>query len=272
MEFFKKLIKDEKKFLEKYINYSLFLNALVICITAIYELGLTFSFYGQIVGIIFIITFFYNLGLIYLNDKYMNTLIRNKNRLHLLVYGYLILAIITPFTLISIGIAEVKRQTYNPVYYILFCFAFLISYIDYKQFKFREMNISEISLILEKNKNALKIILFALILLTAIFAGFFLTNLLIGGIPSGTYLLLSYLYPILFLLGFVLLISIISLLVFRYKYKWTTTNKPSLNKYILKGLLVVFSLFMFIFAGVFAFNILSGGARLHPLIRMSFGQ
>jgi acetyl esterase/lipase len=258
------LIKHEKELLEKYINYSLFLNALVICLTAIYELGFTFSFYGQIVGIFFILTFYSNLGLIYLNDKYMNTLIRNKHKLHLLVYGYLILAIITAFTLISIGLADIKRQTYNPFYYILFCYAFLISYIDYKQFNFSEENISDASLQFEKNKNALKVIMFILILLTAILAGIFLYNLFIGGIPSGTYLLLSYMYPILYLLGLILLISIIPLLIFRYK--WTTTRKPSLSIFFVKSILIILSLLVFIFAGMFAFNILSGGAPLHSIL------
>ena len=206
MEFIKKKIKDEKKFFDNYVQLSFLLNALIISLTGIYELGVTNSYYGQFIGALFLFTFFYNLGLIYLSNKYMNILIRNKHKLHLLIYGYLILAIITVFTLISIGLADIKRQTYNPFYYILFCYAFLISYIDYKQFKFREENISDVSFQFEKNKNALKIIMFILILLTAILAGIFLYNLFIGGIPSGTYLLLSYMYPILYLIGLILLI------------------------------------------------------------------
>ena len=93
-------IKNEQRFFEIYVWSSLLLNALLIPLTGIYELGLTHSIYGQIVGIVFLLTFFWNLGLIYLNERFLDKSNVKERRLHILTYGYLIFAILTTITLI----------------------------------------------------------------------------------------------------------------------------------------------------------------------------
>ena len=80
MEFIKKYIKDEKKFFDNYVQLSFLLNALIITLTGIYELGVSNSFYGQIIGILFILTFFCNLGLVYLNDKHLDRTIERERK------------------------------------------------------------------------------------------------------------------------------------------------------------------------------------------------
>jgi len=126
-----KFIKNEKKFFEKYVWSSILLNAILIPLTGIYELGLTHSIYGTIVGIIFLLTFFCNLGLIYLNERYIDKTIQKERRLHLLTYGYLIFAIFSVITLIvSSNVGGIKRHVFNPLYYFLWIYGFAISYFD----------------------------------------------------------------------------------------------------------------------------------------------
>jgi acetyl esterase/lipase len=235
MEIFKKifktdLFKNEKIFFEKYIQISFLLNALVISLSIIYELGVVYSFYGQIVGIFFILTFFYNLGLVFLNDKYMNRTVKSERKLHLLTYGYIIFAIITTTTLISLGLGDIKRQIFNPFYYILFCFAIVISYLDYKNLKTSEGKISKEYVQIGKKERIiiliLKKILIILSLLTFFFAGLFAFNILSGGAPLVLFLYLINIYLPVFFPMLILLVPIITLLLYKViPRKWKKVGK-----------------------------------------------
>ncbi|MHA1256871.1 MAG: hypothetical protein ACTSPS_14865 [Promethearchaeota archaeon] len=180
MEFLKKLIKDEKKFFDNYVQISFLLNALIIPLTGIYELGVTNSYYGQFIGALFLFTFFYNLGLIYLNDKYLNRMIDKERKLNLLTYGYLLFAILTVTTLMVSGGVNTgaRRPKFDPMYYILWIFAFVISYYDFKILITKKWNMISDPIQIKRKQNTLKMLLISLILLTIMFTALFVVNLL----------------------------------------------------------------------------------------------
>lgn len=257
MEFLKNLIKDEKKFFEKYVQISFLLNALLVPLSGIYEFGLTFSIYGQIVGILFLFTFFYNLGLIYLNDRYLDKTIEKERRIHLLTYGYLIIAILTVTTLIvSTNVGGVRRYAFDPSYYILWIFAFIISYLDYTILITKTKNALRNPIEIRKKEKMLKIILTSLILLTIIFSGFYVFNrsssaASLSPIQLIIFLILLFFIPILFLF-----LPIIGLLLFKYKWKKNSVSLTIIG--LLKVILMSLSLLTFILAGFFMFNLLTG--------------
>jgi len=192
MELVKKLrnyIKDEQNYYANYIKFALLLNALVILSSAIYELGFIFSIYGQIVGILFLLTFFYNLGLVYLKDNYMNKFIENKRNSRLLTYGYLITAIITAMTLMSLGLGDIRREKYHPIYYLLFIYAFYISYLDYKHLITIE---GDTTGKMVQNKKNLKLFLILFALLVPFFAGYYVLNLSLVEAQQSLNLILIY--------------------------------------------------------------------------------
>ncbi len=217
-QFLKNLIND-KKFYKKYIQISFLLNTLVIALSAIYELGLTISFYGQIVGIFFLLTFYFNLGFIFLSDRHLNKTIKKERRISFLNYGYIIFAIITATTLISLGLGDIKRQEFNPFYYILFCFALIISNFNYKNLKTTYEEISrEIVQIGKKERLIISIskkILIIFSLLTLIFAAILSFNILTAGFPLVPLLyLFNIILPIVFPM-LILLIPVSVLLLYK---------------------------------------------------------
>ena len=267
MEFLKNLknvTKDDREFYENFIKVSLLLNALAIITSSIYELDATFSFYGQIVGIIFLITFFSNLGLVILNDKYFSRIGRNKRKLHFLTYGYLIVAVITASTLISLGLGDIKRQTYDPFYYILFCYGFYISYFDYKQLITNEDITTRKSVQMEQNAKLLQFFLILFSLLIPFFTGFYIFNIISSETQLGTIFIGLYLFSSIILPTIILLLPIIILLLLKCEWKKATISSTTIE--FLKIILIALSLLTFLFAGFFAFNILSGGVPLNALL------
>jgi len=270
MEIFRNLIKDEKKFFEKYVQISLLLNALIVPLSGIYEFGLTLTFYGQIVGTLFLLTFFTNLGLIYLNDRYLDKSIGKERRVHLLTYGYLIFTIITITTLlVSSGVgANIKRPLFDPIYYLVWIFAFLISYFDYTILITKDRNALRDPIKIRKKDKPLKIVLTLLILLTIIFTGYFISNLLSSESLIYPTLMVVYIISLLFTIILFLFLPIIGILLL--KYKWRKTSISLTIIHLLKIFLLTLSLITFIIAGLIAFNLLSGGApRVFYLISIN---
>ena len=246
--FLKNLIKDDKKFYKKYIQISFLLNSIVITLSFIYELGLTISVYGQIVGIFFLLTFYYNLGLIFLSDQHLNKTIKKERRISLLNYGYLIFAIVTSTTLISLGLGDFKRQTFSPFYYLLFCFAFIISNFNYKNFKATTGDISrEVVQIGKKERIIISIskkILIIFSLLIFIFATIFSFNILTAGYP---FFFLLYLFNITISIFFPLLILLIPISVLLF-HKLIPKEKKIGKALTIIGLFLTFSLSLPFFA------------------------
>ena len=253
-------IKNEKRFFEKYVQISFLLNALIVALSGIYELGITISIYGQVVGILFLLTFFYNLGLIYLNERYLNKAIEKERRVHLLTYGYLIFAILTVITLIvSSNVGGIRRHPFDPMYYILWIFGFVISYLDYTILVSKDRNEFEDPILIRRNENALKIILMVLILLTVIFTGFFVSNFLTSEPTISPFLFLIYIFLLLLIPILIIFFPIIGFLLIKYKWKKTSVSLSILG--ILKVLLISLSLLTFVLAGFIAFNLLTGSGR-----------
>jgi len=259
----KNLIKNNLNFFENYINISLLLNASVIALSAIYESGLNLSLYGQIIGALFLFTFFFNLGLVYLSDLYIFSEKEIKTRL--LTYGYLILSILTITTLFctrqSSGalLPSLKRQKYDPLYYIMFCFAIYISYFDYRNLKLKEMNKS--GKIHEIGKNHKILISFSIILFLSMIVILF--YLFFGGYPKIFSILINYLPVMIFIPVFLIFGIIFIILLFKFQWK---RNKISLSIVsILKITLIALSILIFIFVGILAVNLLTSTGP-HPLI------
>ena len=264
MEFIKKLIKDEKKFFDNYVQISFLLNALLIPLSGIYELGVSNSFYGQIIGALFLFTFFYNLGLIYLNDKYLNRTIEKEGKLNLLTYGYLLFAVLTVTTLmVSSGVGfNIRRPKFDPMYYILWIFAFVISYFDFKILITEKWNMISDPIQMRRKVNTLKILLISLVLLTILFTGFFVVNLLSSEASIYPALFVVYIIAILFVPILFALLPIFIVLLYKYKWKGTRTIRG-----LCKVILLAISFVIIIFTTFFAFNLISGG---HPRVPAIF--
>jgi len=268
MEFIKKKIKDEKKFFDNYVQISFLLNALLIPLSGIYELGVANSFYGQIIGVLFLFTFFYNLGLIYLNDKHLNITIEKERKLNLLTYGYLIFAALTVTTLmISSGIGfNIRRPKFDPMYYILWIFAFVISYYDFKIIITEKWNMTRVPIQTRRKENTLKILLISLILLTVMFTGLFAVNLSTTTSeasvhPSLVVLVLIFSY---FLLIPFSVLPVFVVLLFKYKWKGNNTTRTIIG--LSKVILLAISIVIFFYTAFFAFFLLAGGNLRLPAL------
>ncbi|TFG30278.1 MAG: hypothetical protein EU532_01445 [Promethearchaeota archaeon] len=265
MELLKKLktlIKDNKKFYKNYIKSSLLLNVLVISLSAVYEIIPILSFLGQIVGALFLLTYFWNLGLILLNDKCMNLLVKPTRRFQFLTYLYLIIAILSTLTLINTGLGEIKRMSFDPLYYVLFYFAFYLSYLDYKKLKILEKDNPENSIQINKNENILKLILIFFTILIITFIGIYGYNLLTTSSQESLNLIMSYVGLFVFI-GLILVLPIFIFLLFKFNWKKPTLTSSLIG--LLKITLLSLCLLTFIFAGVFVFNILSFGAPINVI-------
>ena len=267
MEFIKKYIKDEKKFFDNYVELSFLLNALIIPLTGIYELGVTNSYYGQIIGALFLFTFFYNLGLIYLNDKHLNKTIEKERKLNLLTYGYLLFAVLTVTTLmVSSGVGiNISRPKFDPMYYILWIFAFVISYFDFKILITDKWNMTRDPLQTKRKENTLKMLLISMIILTFFFTGLFVVNLFSSEGFIYPTLFLVYILAILFIPILFVLLPIFIVLLYKYKWKGTRTTRTIIG--LCKVILLAVSYVIFIFTAFFAFTLLSGG---HPRVSVLF--
>lgn len=256
MEFIKKLIKDEKKFFNNYVQLSFLLNALIIPLTGIYELGINNSYYGQFIGALFLFTFFCNLGLIYLNDRYLDKTIEKERQLHLLTYGYLLFAILTVITLISSRMFCIIRHTFDPMYYFLWIYGFVIAYLDYTIVIPKNRNEKESPIRIRRNENYMKIMLIALIFLTVIFSGFFILNYTSSEPSISPFLFLIYIFLLLLIPILIIFFPVIGISLL--KYKWKQSNIALSIKGFLKVVLLSLSLLTFILAGFVAVNLLTG--------------
>lgn len=259
MEFFKNLYSDEKKFFTNYIHISFLLNSILIPLTGIYEFGFNNSYYGQILGILFLFTFFYNLGLIYLNEKHLNKTINKERQIHLFTYGYLLFAIFTITTLMpSSGIfVDVRRPRFEPIYYQLWIFAFVISYFDFKIVLIKKWKITNDPIQIRRKEKGLKIILLSLIVLTSIYTGYFLINLQMTGRDGSvhpTLLIIFYIIPILFIPIIFIFFPIFIILIYKYRWKGTRAIRTLIG--LCKVFLLTISLTIFIFC-TFLFYIIA---------------
>jgi acetyl esterase/lipase len=265
MEFFKNLkssFATNTKFFENYIKISLLLNAFTIILSALYELIFAFSYFGQIVGSIFLLTFFYNLGLIVLNGRIEINQFKIRRKIQFLGYLYLIFAVITVLTLISLGLAGIKRQKFDPFYYVLFYFGFFISYLDYKKLKINENETENRVINMEKMERRMKLILFTFLIIIMIFTGLYGFNLLSGNAIQNLNLILSYVLPSL-LITIIFLIPIILFLLL--KITWRRSNLLLTTIGFLKIILISLCLLLFFISGLFVFNILTFGIPLHVI-------
>jgi len=261
MEFFKNLNKDEKKFFDNYVQISLLLNAILGPLSGIYELGVSNSFYGQIIGILFMLTFFCNLGLVYLTDKHLDRTIERERKLNYLTYGYLIFAILTVTTLmVSSGVGlNIRRPKFDPMYYILWIFAFVISYYDFKIIITEKWNMTRDPIQARRKENTLKILLISLILLTVMFTGLFVVNLSTTTSEASVHPSLVVLYSIFSyypLMPFSVLPVFVVLLL---KYKWKGNNATRTIIGLSRVILLAISIVIFFYTALFAFFLLSGG-------------
>ena len=243
------------------------LNAIIIPLSGIYELGVSNSFYGQIIGILFLFTFFYNLGLIYLNDKHLNKTIEKERKLNLLTYGYLLFAVLTVTTLmVSSGVGiNISRPKFDPMYYILWIFAFVISYFDFKILITDKWNMTRDPLQTKRKENTLKMLLISMIILTFFFTGLFVVNLFSSEGFIYPTLFLVYILAILFIPILFVLLPIFIVLLYKYKWKGTRTTRTIIG--LCKVILLAVSYVIFIFTAFFAFTLLSGG---HPRVSVLF--
>ncbi|MHA1468436.1 MAG: alpha/beta hydrolase [Promethearchaeota archaeon] len=268
MEFFKNLNKDEKKFFDNYVQITLLLNAILIPLSGIYELGVSNSFYGQIIGILFILTFFCNLGLVYLNDKHLDRTIERERKLNYLTYGYLIFAILTVTTLmVSSGVGvNIRRPKFDPMYYILWIFAFVISYYDFKIIITEKWNMAKNPIQTRRKENTLKILLISLILLTVMFTGLFVVNLSTTTSEASVHpflivLVFSFSY---FLIMPLSVLPVFVVLLFKYKWKGANTTRTIIG--LLKAILLAISIVVFFYTAFFAFFLLAGGNPRLPAL------
>ena len=231
MEKIKNKLRFDKKHFENYLKSSIFLNIFIISFTIVYQLRPDLIGFGTAVGFLFLFVFFWDLVFIVLNNKFLNKLDKTGKMINHLTFLFLIYAIITAISLISIGFVGNllgSAPNYRLMYHGLWIFAILIAYIDYKELKKeqsgtfiwtkehsrREMTSNGVSLFLK----ILKTILFILGLLTFFFSGLIAFSLLTGGGPP-VYGLLFNLFIGVFFAILILELPIVTVLLYKITYR-----------------------------------------------------
>lgn len=125
------MIRYSRDFFLRYCRISIFLNLLLMITSFIYHLGVIFDLYGQILGLLFIIVFYYDLGIIVFSDRClekskMGKLGKITNRL---TYVYLLFIIFGVWTFLNLG-GNIWPRVHYPIYYSIFGFSIFMAYLN----------------------------------------------------------------------------------------------------------------------------------------------
>lgn len=173
-------IKDTKRFLRRYYQILIILNAVFVLLSILYHVGITNAYFGQLMGFLFLIVIFADLSLIVLSDKYLNK--NNYGKIgkstKYLSYIYLLLMSLGIFTFFASQGVVVFPSIYYPVYYALFCLPIVLAILN-----FRLLQIEEIRSKSDKNRLGIRIskVLLNIFCLLCYFIIFVLAYVLLTG-------------------------------------------------------------------------------------------
>jgi hypothetical protein len=131
MSFLTQKIKSPRSFLKKYALFSFLLNGLVVALSLPYHLGLDSFILGSFVVVIFLAVYFYDLGLMALNNAFLNKRDSSGKVLNRLTYLYLVYTTLAVILIAGQGFLGIEAVGLV-LFYGIWALAIVISLLDHR--------------------------------------------------------------------------------------------------------------------------------------------
>lgn len=131
MPFLTQKITSPKSFLKKVVLLSFLLNGLVVALSLLYHSGMTQFLFGVLVSAVFLLVFFYDLGLMAVNNAFLDKQASGGKLLNRLTYLYLVYTFLAALLVagqgfLGIGVAALV------LFYGIWVLALVITFLDHR--------------------------------------------------------------------------------------------------------------------------------------------